>query len=147
MNKLIIPPMLIAYSLLTMAILYIVFPGLNQISYPINLLGVPLAIFGFTFMGRTRKLFRKHNTTLKISDSNYLITEGVFSKCRNPMYRGMTILLLGISMFSSNLAALGIPLLFIMLVSTCIIPKEEKLMDATFGESYREYKNRVRMWI
>ncbi|MCF8298797.1 MAG: isoprenylcysteine carboxylmethyltransferase family protein [Saprospiraceae bacterium] len=147
MKKLYIPPTLIAYCLVVMILFYFFIPQFNFIVFPYNLAGLIISFLGFIIMGKARDLFRKHETTLKIKTSSQLIIEGVFTKTRNPMYLGMTILILGFSICSTNLLSLILPLLFMIFVSQIFISKEEKLMADTFGDEYLEYKKKVRRWI
>ena len=98
-------------------------------------------------MGIARKLFKKHKTPLRLDTSSYLIKEGVFSKSRNPMYLGMLLVLVGISIFSTNIFALVTPIVFFGLIKYIYIKKEEKMLTETFGEEYLAYKKIVRRWI
>ena len=147
MNKLFIPPTLIAYCILSMILLYIIIPQFNLISFPYNMVGILIAFLGFVLMGKARDLFRKHKTTTRIEKSNHLIIDGVFSKTRNPMYLGMSILILGFSVLSTNVIALTLPIIFLILVSLIYIRKEERLLLKAFGEEYIKYKKNVRRWL
>ena len=147
MKNLYIPPTLIAYSILFMTILHFYLPQFNLIRFPYNLIGILIAFSGFILMGKSRDLFKKHQTTLKIEKSNHLINEGIFSKTRNPMYMGMTILIFGFSIFSTNIIALFLPFIFMTIVRLIFIKKEEQLMFDAFGQDYLEYKKKVRRWI
>lgn len=146
-NKLCIPPSLIFYCFALMILLYLFLPNYNYIIFPYNLAGLLVAFSGFMLMGKAQDLFRKHATTLAIEKSKSLIREGVFSKTRNPMYIGMFILLLGFSIFSTNLFALILPFLFLIIVRYIFIRKEERMMADTFGVEYLAYKKEVRRWI
>ena len=130
-----------------MVLLYFFVPQYNFIIFPYNLIGLLISFFGFTFMGKARDLFKKHQTTLKIEKSNQLIIEGVFSKTRNPMYVGMCILVFGFSILSTNVIAISLPFVFLVLVTLIFIKKEEHLMFEKFGEEYVEYKKKVRRLI
>ncbi|MFC1730065.1 methyltransferase family protein [candidate division KSB1 bacterium] len=147
MKKLYIPPALIAYCIIVMTLLYFFAPKYNMIVYPLNLIGLGIAFAGFILMGKARDLFIKHKTTLKIDTSFHLLTEGVYSKTRNPMYLGMFILVVGFSIFSTNILALILPIMFLLLVRLIFITKEEGLIQDKFGEEYDEYKKQVRRWI
>jgi len=98
-------------------------------------------------MGKSRDLFKKYQTTLEIEKSNHMINEGVFAKTRNPMYMGMTILIFGFTIFSTNVIALFFPFFFVTIVRFIFIKREEQLMFETFGNDYLEYKKNVRRWI
>ncbi|MEN8193325.1 MAG: isoprenylcysteine carboxylmethyltransferase family protein [Bacteroidota bacterium] len=147
MRKLYIPPTLIVYCFLSMVLLYFFVPQYNFIRFPYNLIGLLIAFLGFTLMGKARDLFKKHQTSLNIEKSNQLIREGVFSKTRNPMYVGMCILVIGFSILSTNVIALSLPFIFLVLVNLIYIKKEEHLMFEEFGEEYIEYKKKVRRFI
>jgi len=147
MNKLIIPPTLVAYSLILIVLFYFVLPTYNIIPFPFNLGGLILVFMAVSVTGKARDLHKKYATTLKISESSHLINEGIFTKTRNPMYLGMSLLLLGIGICFGNLFSMIIPLIFAVVVSIVTIPKEEKLLDETFGEEYVKYKKEVRRWI
>ncbi len=147
MKKLYIPPVLISYCAMSMVLLYVLAPKYNLIFFPYNVIGLPIAFTGFMLMGKTRDLFKKYQTTLQIEKSSSLIKEGVFSKTRNPMYLGMFILLLGLSIFSTNFFALSLPFVFLSLVRLIFIRKEERMMHDAFGEEYLEYKRTVGRWL
>lgn len=98
-------------------------------------------------MGKSRDLFKKHQTTLDIKPSTYLIREGIFAKSRNPMYLGMFLLLLGLGFCFGNLFSLITPLLFILLMHFIFVLKEEKMMEQEFRQEYQEYKVKVKRWI
>ncbi len=147
MKKFIIPPVLLIYCLISMALMNIFVHQLNVIFFPFNIAGIFVAFYGFMLMGQARSLFKKYQTTLKIDKPNCLINEGVFSKSRNPMYMGMTILLLGFAIFSKNLASVILPVLFLIIVRRVFIRKEEELLSDTFGQLYLDYLNRVPRWV
>lgn len=147
MSKLFIPPVFVFICCIFIVLFYFLVPGCNLIPYPFNLCGVAVTITGFAFMGRSRDLFKKHQTTLFIEKSSHLITEGVFSKTRNPMYIGMFLLLLGLGICFRNLFSILTAFGFILLINFTFILKEEKMMTETFGKSYLDYKRSVKRWI
>ena len=102
MKKLFIPPAILIFYLFLIIIFFFLIPEYNLIPFPYNLSGIIVAFAGFVLMGKSRDLFRKYKTTLAFEKSTYLITEGVFSKTRNPMYAGMFILLFGLGISFMN---------------------------------------------
>ena len=147
MNKLFIPPVFVFISVILIITFYFLLPGLNNIAFPLNFLGLLIAFPGFAIMGKARDLFKKYNTTLAIEESSFLIEEGVFNKSRNPMYAGMFLLLLGIAVCFGNMISICVPFIFIILIRMIFIPAEEKMMENIFGERYIDYKKRTGMWI
>lgn len=147
MKRVIIPPVFVLLSLILIVFFWIIFPEYNVIPSPFNFIGILISFSGFVLMGKTRDLFKKYQTTLDIEKSSYMITEGVFSKTRNPMYVGMFLFLIGISICFMNLFSMIIPLLFLFCIQQIFIPKEEMLMKETFGEEYEVYRKKVKRWI
>ncbi len=147
MKKIIIPPVFLLISFILIVLFYFIFPQFNVIPFPYNLAGIFISFIGFGFTGLTWKLFRTYRTTLYFEKSSSMITEGIFGKTRNPMYIGMFLAILGISVCFMNILGMVIPFVFIILIRILFIPVEEKMMLETFGQEYINYKNRVRRWI
>jgi protein-S-isoprenylcysteine O-methyltransferase Ste14 len=91
--------------------------------------------------------FRKNRTTIDPrGNPAYLAREGLYRVSRNPMYLGMLIVLLGVSVFLGDWFAFMAPLLFMWIVSAHFIRREEQALLAGFGDAYRQYQARVRRW-
>jgi protein-S-isoprenylcysteine O-methyltransferase Ste14 len=84
--------------------------------------------------------FRPENTTA-------LVTSGVYRFTRNPMYVGLTLVVLGWAAFLGSVLALTGPVAFVLYISRFQIEPEEKVLLAKFGATYEEYKSRVRRWV
>jgi len=147
MKNLFIPPLLVLYSIILMTASWFFLPEFNRIPFPVNFTGIAVAFSGFVLMGKSRDLFTKHKTTLAYDEPSYLITEGVFSKTRNPMYLGMFILLLGIGLCFRNIFSVSTALVFLLILHLGYVPREEKTMLKTFGQDYIKYRKNVRRWI
>lgn len=94
--------------------------------------------------------FRKHQTTInphKPGETSRLVTEGIYSHTRNPMYVGMCLCLLAVAVKTANVAAFASIPFFIYYITKYQIVPEERAIEALFGEEFREYKKRVRRWI
>lgn len=94
--------------------------------------------------------FRRANTTLnphKPGSARALVTSGVYGWTRNPMYLGLSLLLLGWAVALGTLSpVLGI-LLFVALLQRVQIRPEEHALRLRFGEDYDHYRNRVNRWL
>ena len=75
-----------------------------------------------------------------------LVVNGIYSRTRNPMYLGMTLVYLGITASVGGLwmAVLLLPVLVVMHYG--VIAREERYLEAKFGDAYRDYKASVRRW-
>jgi protein-S-isoprenylcysteine O-methyltransferase Ste14 len=142
-----IPPVIVLVSLLTMLLIYFVLPGFTIIPYPYDLTGIIIAFWGFIIMGKSWELFQKYQLDLGYNKPEKIITEGIYSRTRNPMYVGMFMLLLGFGVSFGNLFTTLEPLVFLLILNFYHIPKEEALMKETFGETYLRYCHSVKRWI
>jgi len=76
-----------------------------------------------------------------------LVVTGPYRFSRNPMYLARTFLYLGLGLMVNALAILAalVPLLLVMHYG--VIKREECYLEAKFGETYRQYRGRVRRWV
>ena len=75
-----------------------------------------------------------------------LITSGLFSVSRNPVYLGLGISFLGFFLIAPNVVSI----VFLLLISYGVnekIKDEEAFLYEKFGNTYELYKSRVRKWI
>jgi protein-S-isoprenylcysteine O-methyltransferase Ste14 len=146
LKKIFIPPVLLGISLILAIVFHYCLKDFNFIPFPYNLSGILIIIIGFSILGKARTLFSKYKTTFTFEDASFLINEGIFNKTRNPVYLGMCIFLLGVSVCFGNLFSLLMPLILFLTIEFYFIPMEEKMLANIFGEKYNEYKKRVRRW-
>jgi protein-S-isoprenylcysteine O-methyltransferase Ste14 len=79
--------------------------------------------------------------------STALVTSGPYRFSRNPMYLGFTFLYVGVSCWANSVwPILALPLILVFMDRN-IIAKEEAYLERRFGDSYREYRDRVRRWL
>jgi protein-S-isoprenylcysteine O-methyltransferase Ste14 len=93
--------------------------------------------------------FRRAKTTLNPTKpgASSLVTSGVYTISRNPMYLGLLIQLLGWAVFLSNpLAFLLLPVHVLYLNRFQIAP-EERVLTSLFGPTYVAYQARARRWL
>lgn len=94
--------------------------------------------------------FRYAGTTvnpLRPQDASSLVTSGVYRMTRNPMYTGLLLMLLAWAVFLSALWSFLVLPVFVLYVTRFQIQPEERMLAVIFGETYREYTNRVRRWL
>ena len=76
-----------------------------------------------------------------------LVTGGPFAFTRNPIYLAMTIGFISASLWTGWLASLCVLPLALAILHAGVIRREERYLEAKFGEDYRAYCRRVRRWI
>jgi len=94
--------------------------------------------------------FRRAHTTVnphKPETATSLVTSGVYAWTRNPMYLGLSVLLLGWTVKLGALSPLVGPLLFILLMQYVQIRPEEDALRIRFGKDYQQYCHRVNRWL
>ncbi len=95
-------------------------------------------------------LFKKYQTTispLNPSNATKLITDGIYKYSRNPMYLGLLLVLVGISIILNLTGGFFFILLFILYINLFQIIPEENAMVDLFKDEFLEYKKNVRRWI
>jgi protein-S-isoprenylcysteine O-methyltransferase Ste14 len=107
-----------------------------------------LAAAGIALAVTAAITFRRHETTVDpFGKPEHLVKSGPFALTRNPMYVGVTLVLLGYGVFNGQAAFLAVPFAFVYTVSKFYIPREEKLLGELFPGEFEKYKEEVRRWI
>jgi protein-S-isoprenylcysteine O-methyltransferase Ste14 len=147
-TKRVLPPVYFLISIVAMALLNFFGPVIEFARYPWNLLGlVPLGV-GIALNLIADEAFKKAQTTVKPFEiSTALITTGVFGISRNPMYLGMTLILIGIAILMGSLSPLIVIVFFTALMELVFVRTEEKMLEEHFGLSWTKYQSKVRKWI
>ena len=75
--------------------------------------------------------------------STALVTDGIFNWLRNPMYVGATLFLAGLSILLASDWMLVMTIIFVPVIHFGVVKREERYLEAKFGDAYRQYKARV----
>jgi len=110
--------------------------------------GAAFIIVGVAFVVLARREFaQRGQPTDPGRPTSSVVTTGVFSVSRNPIYLGAVCFLIGIAL------AVDLPWVLVLLLPALIachfvlIAPEEKYLAAKFGEEYRTYAASVQRWI
>jgi protein-S-isoprenylcysteine O-methyltransferase Ste14 len=76
-----------------------------------------------------------------------LVTSGIYRLTRNPMYLALALFYLGCAVIGNSLWALVLFVPVIAIVHVAVIGREERYLERTFGDTYREYARQVRRWL
>lgn len=108
-----------------------------------SILGIGCIVLGVIQFSVKKTTVNPH----KPEDSTSLVSSGIYSISRNPMYLGMLILLVFYGLFLGNgLVFLTLPI-FVWYMNSFQIKPEEEMMIQLFGDEYKDYQKRVRRWI
>jgi len=81
------------------------------------------------------------------SKATNLVTNGIYSYSRNPMYLAIVIVLFSWMLALGNISNIFILLLFVWYITKYQIRPEEEALIKLFGNNYTEYCRQVRRWI
>jgi protein-S-isoprenylcysteine O-methyltransferase Ste14 len=142
------PPALALVLLLVSSCLTVVFP-LDPLPIPAAQgIGALFLVIGFLAGFSGMFAFRRVGTSLRPGDEPvHLVINGPFRITRNPMYLGLELVLIGIFSLTKSLFFLIPPVVFFLLINFLQIPFEEQVMTEHFGQSYTDYRQRVRRWL
>ena len=76
-----------------------------------------------------------------------LVTTGIFSHCRNPLYVGNVLMLLGVGVLANSLMYVFVVMPLFMFIYQAIVLAEENFLRNKFGEAFNAYCKRVNRWI
>lgn len=92
--------------------------------------------------------FRKARTTIIPHQTpERLITSGIFSRSRNPIYLGDALILAGVILRFDAVLSLALVPIFIWWIERHFIIAEEDRMRRTFRAEFARYEQKVRRWI
>ena len=75
-----------------------------------------------------------------------IVTTGIYRRTRNPMYLGMSLVLIGLGFTFDQLWFLIALPVAVLAVTKLAIEREEAYLAAKFGAEYVTYKGQVRRW-
>ncbi|MEM9141540.1 MAG: protein-S-isoprenylcysteine O-methyltransferase [Bacteroidota bacterium] len=133
-------------------LVYILSPWLNFANYQLplylQLMGVVVMVLAAVFFYRSHKdLGKNWSVSLEIREEHTLITSGIYKSIRHPMYTAIWLWVIGQALLLPNYIAglsgiVGFGLLYLIRVG-----KEEKMMEAQFGDQYLHYKKQTKRLI
>jgi len=142
------PPIIFAISILAGI-------GLNNI-WP---LAMPLGVHGRFYGGMiifvamllaAWSLFRFHRASTDVrpdKPDQALITSGPYRFTRNPLYIVLSLAQLTAAVWLDNPWILLLLPVSVIVITRYAITREERYLEKLFGQSYLDYKRRVRRWL
>ena len=130
------------------------------ISLAVPLLQIPTALrlaaataillAGLVFSAAGVLSFRRARTTInptKPEAASSLVSSGIYRVTRNPMYVGLSLVLVAWAVFLSSAWALLGPVAFMLYIGRFQIEPEERALSSLFGSEYAAYQAKVRRWL
>ena len=86
--------------------------------------------------GKDKKVYAEH-----------LVSTGIFSHCRNPLYVGNILMLLGVGILANSLIYVAIIMPLFLFIYQAIVLAEENFLRGKFGADFDAYCTKVNRWI
>lgn len=147
-TKQILPPTYMLIALIVMLVLHFTFPGIQTGPLALDLLGLIPLVIGLALNLIADDDFRRAGTTVKpYQESTALLTDGVYSISRHPMYLGFVLILIGVAILLGSMTPWVIIPVFAVLMEVVFIQVEERMLEERFGLAWLAYKKKVGRWI
>lgn len=107
-----------------------------------------LILIGLVLFAAGVRDFSRAATPLPTNQpARVLVTTGIYRWMRNPIYLGFFLVYggIGVALRSPSILILTLPLA--VAVRYGVIAREEAYLERRFGDTYRDYKTRVRRWV
>ena len=112
---------------------------IEWLNIPLKIVGVGLMVFGFLL-----NYSAKHKSKLfEMVAENKLITTGVYSIVRNPVYSAVFLACMGAVCIANNLILFFIPVVCWIYMTIFLKLTEEKWLTDLYGQEYTEYCKKV----
>ena len=129
-------------------LLHLFIPVHQLMPYPGNAAGLLPLLLGIALNHISDKTLKRHGTTVNpFEEPTTLLTTGVFSFSRNPMYLGMVLILLGVALLLGSLSPFIIVPLFAIAMDRIFVNSEETILARRFGDQWKIYQANVRRWL
>lgn len=142
------PPLIYLVGLAPGIALHFLYP-LPMIESPLShFIGWPLVAFSIALVNWGLWHMRQAGTEVDVhKPDTALVTGGPFRFSRNPLYIGLTVLYLAISILVKTFwPLLFLPFVLLVMIKGVIV-REERHLEKIFGEDYTKYKARTRRWL
>jgi len=104
-------------------------------------IGFALDVWGAFGMIKARTPINPYRSPRAIVDA------GAFRVSRNPLYVGLDLIFLGVALVLNSLWGPSMLVLVLVVMHYGVILREERYLEAKFGESYRRYRTAVRRYL
>ncbi len=110
--------------------------------------GILLALAGAAVAASAVRTFVRAGTSPNPTrPTAALALNGPYRFTRNPMYLGLAIASAGVAVVFDAIWPLVLIPVAVLLVTRFVIMREERYLEAKFGDAYRQYRARVRRWV
>lgn len=125
--------------------------GPQSLGLPVDIrrgIAFVLVIMGLLVDGvAVASLRRKGTAPEPWKPTTAIVDTGLFALSRNPIYLGFTLTYGGFALAMDSAVALCLVVPVLIIIDRFVIRREEAYLERQFGETYRQYKQKVRRWL
>ena len=129
-----------AVQILAVGVLFWMLATWNTPWNGMRLIGTALAVVGVSFVGIAR--YQLGSSFAVKAEAHELVTHGLYSKIRNPIYVFGVVMLIGLILVVQR-PALWIVLIAMVIGQVVRARREARVLERAFGEAYREYRSKT----
>ncbi|MBK8148592.1 MAG: isoprenylcysteine carboxylmethyltransferase family protein [Acidobacteria bacterium] len=142
------PPLIFATGLIVGGFVAWHYPRPIMASGAAVVLGCLLVLFGLVVIFVAWRQMKAAKTNIEPwHPTTAILDSGIYAVSRNPIYVAMVEIYLGFSLIFNSVWFLPFLPLVVLAIHFGVIRREERYLEAKFGEEYLDYKSRVRRWI
>lgn len=141
------PPAIYLIAIATGLLLHFAWP-IPFLSHLAKPLGALIAFFAATLFIWSVRAFHSAGTPVPGNrPTTAIVKVGPYRFSRNPIYLAFSVFQTGIALIVNDAWIIVTLLPAISVMSFVVIPREERYLEARFGEEYKKYKASVRRWL
>jgi protein-S-isoprenylcysteine O-methyltransferase Ste14 len=140
------PPLIYLASIATGLVLHLAWPRPLPAGLPVRpLLGGALVVASFLLLAFSVRRFRAASTPVPAwKPTTAIVRTGPYRFSRNPIYLGFSLFQLGIAIWIGSWWLIVTLVAAFVLIHCFVVPREERYLEARFGDEYRDYMASVR---
>ena len=110
--------------------------------------GLVVMLFALLLVRWAIQTFRKAKTNILTNQAALaIVSTGPFAFSRNPIYVGALLGLIGFALAANSLWFLVALVVIFFVLEFGVVAREEAYLTRKFGQTYLDYKSKVRRWL
>jgi len=105
-----------------------------------------LVALGF-FVSGVGQLTKHHEHPSPYKPTEAIVAGGIYRFTRNPIYVGFILIVVAIAVVANSVWLLLASIALFLVLHFGVVKPEERYLSAKFGDTYDDYRRRVRRWI
>ncbi|MGH8504159.1 MAG: methyltransferase family protein [Gammaproteobacteria bacterium] len=147
-HVLVFPPLLFGATFAAGLLLHWIDPLVSLDPLYARLLGALLTAAGGWLAFSAEEVMRRAGTNVRPDRPTLsIVTDGPFRFTRNPLYLAATALYAGVALLCVSVWPLLLLAPLLAILHWGVVRREERYLEAKFGDAYLAYKARVRRWL